>query len=126
MAQPYRLIQELHATTRGSAQRVIVTLPQGSFISVVGPVAEEPGLLEFVYDGQRLTMFAEDLARKAELSPSEKTRGTSAAAPSIPARENIVAAVPNLPEEAGPVGTTQEGVSGVKVRRFDSSGRERL
>lgn len=98
---------------------------------MVGPVAEDPHLLEFVSDGERLTMFVEDFVRKTLPSPAEKTRATSANATSVPSREDLPQIPPppataNTPREAVPDRTNQEHVDGVKVRRFDSSGRERL
>ncbi len=100
-----RISQETQGTVAREGQRIIVMLPEGSEIVLVGQVAEHPEMVEVNWNGQAVWVFAIDFEErtKDEASKADIKLSTSKEA-KMPAT-NQLASTP-------------------KVRRFNSAGRE--
>src|SRR5260221_859364 len=101
----YRLNTEAYGTIAGTPHRVIVVRPEGSVITLVGPVEEKSDEIEVLWEGKVVWLFAEDFAAR--------TTESGIACPQAKA-----ASV----EESKPEGTEKSSLP--KVRRFNASGRE--
>jgi hypothetical protein len=109
----YRLNQEIQATVAGVEHRAFVTIPQGSIISIIGPVAEEPEFADVLWDGQTARTFACDLTARTTAITTKKPKVTT------PSGGNTNSTPPK--SEGNP---TTASDPPVKVRRFTASGRE--
>ncbi len=109
----YRLNQEIQATVAGVEHRTFVTIPQGSIISMIGPVAEEPELADVLWDGQTVRMFACDFTARTTAITAKKPKATAASGGNTN---------PTPLKSEGNATTARDAA--VKVRRFTISGRE--
>jgi hypothetical protein len=107
------LNQEIPATVAGAGRRALVTIPQGSLISIIGPVAEEPEMVDILWDGQTARMFTSDLTARTTAITMKNPKATVALGGTIPTPPNSE-------------GNATMADDAPKVRRFTASGRELL
>jgi hypothetical protein len=112
MNRSFRLNQETQGTVAGESHRVMVVIPEGSEIALIGEVAEQPESVEILWNGQSVWLFATDF----------KTRSV---------RDNNTVALTNAASVGGeavapPVAVKADVKSPLapKVRRFNAAGRE--
>ena len=108
----YGVNQEIQATVAGVEHRTLVTIPQGSIISMIGPVGEGPEL-EVLWDGQTVRMFACDLTARTTAITAKNPTATAASGGNTN---------PTPPKSEGNAATARDAP--VKVRRLTASGRE--
>ena len=109
----YGVNQEIQATVAGVEHRTFVTIPQGSIISMIGPVAEEPEFADVLWDGQTVRMFACDFTARTTAITAKKPKATAASGGNTN---------PTSPKSEANATTARDAP--VKVRRFTASGRE--
>ena len=95
MEKTYHLDREMHGTTFSDDKRTMVTIPEGSIVSLIDSRTDEVQSLEVLWNGRVVKVFAVDLAERS-------TAGND----------------PEWREEA----RTRQAP--LKVRRFTASGRE--
>jgi hypothetical protein len=106
MATKYLLSRTVRGTVRGPEHRILIEIPEGTVVSLIGPVEDDPRFVEILWDGQSAQIFASDfdaIATHCEMNSFRASAGAS----------------------DGAVHQGQSAQSSeVKVRRFSSSGRE--
>ena len=101
----YRLTTEAYGTIAGTPHRVIVVVPEGSIITLLGPVEERSDEVEVLWEGKSVWLFAQDFSARTSEIVTESLSTQAASAGSSGSQ-----CVDNPPS--------------VKVRRFNASGRE--
>jgi hypothetical protein len=114
------LHQETQGTMTEEGRRTIIKLPEGSEITLVGQVVEHPELVEVTWKGQSVWIFAIDFeARtKDDARPSARAMSVGADAPQPEADINLNASTET------PASAEHRTVRTLRVRRFNSAGRE--
>jgi hypothetical protein len=100
MEKTYHLDREMHGTIFSDDKRTMVTIPEGSIVSLIDSRPDGLESLEVLWDGQVVRVFAVDLAERTTAGNNAKSKD---------------------PEWRGEVPTRQ---APMKVRRFTASGRE--
>lgn len=77
MKGTYRVNQEIHGTVAGVEHRTFVTIPEGSIISLIGPVVEEPEYVDVLCDGQTVRMFACDFTARTTAITAKESKATA-------------------------------------------------
>ncbi len=110
MKKNYRLNKETQGTVAGVSQRTIVGIPACDAIMLVGPVVEKPELVEVLWEGQSVWLFATDFNARA-IEDGTVLPLTSAA---------------SVDDDMPEVGMNAEvnNSSTPKIRRFNAAGRE--
>jgi len=112
-----RLNQETQGTVAGEGHRMMIKLPEGSEIALVGPVAGHPEMVEVRWDGQSVWLFAIDFEARTNFeSPTIDDTPPLARATSVGAGT----AEPNQ----APTNTRHKTSLNPRVRRFNAAGRE--
>src|SRR5712691_11232769 len=95
MNKSLRLNQETQGTVVGESHRIMISLPEGSMIVLVGQVAKHPDMVEVIWQGQSVWVFAADFeARTKDVDitrPSTKSASVdgNAAEPKADSETNI-------------------------------------
>jgi hypothetical protein len=110
MMKSFRLNQETHGTVAGECHRIMIAIPEGSEILLVGQVAEQPESVEVLWNGQSVWLFASDFRARAI---EDATIVPLTRAVSVGGDERKV----GIPADVKNPGTP-------KIRRFNAAGRE--
>ena len=100
MERTYHLDREMHGTICSDAKSTMVTIPEGSIVSLIDSVADGLKSLKVLWKGHVVKVFAVDLAERTTAGRDAKSEDPECREDS-PAREEPL-----------------------RVRRFTASGRE--
>jgi hypothetical protein len=106
MLAKYSLGRTVNGTVAGPEHRILIEIPEGSIVALVGPVVDGPQFLDTQWEAHTARIFASDL--EATVTP-EKTASFAAGTGIADASTHQT----DLVQSAA-----------VKVRRFNSAGRE--
>src|SRR5271170_4476870 len=106
----FHLNQEMRGTVVGPSHRIMVAIPEGSEIALVGQVAGQPELVEVLWEEQSVWLFASDFRARAidQATPVELTRAASVGS--------------DVRQVGVCTDVTNPGTP--KIRRFNAAGRE--
>jgi len=109
----YRLSRPITGTVAGSEHRSIITVPADAFISLVGAVENEPDFVAVLWGEQNVRVFVRDFTERTDLE-TQMASGATVGDMSVPDSRGLGQSAAQGPRFIG----------GVKVRRFNASGRE--
>ena len=114
-----RLNQETQGTVAGEGHRIMIKLPEGSEIALVGPAAGHPEMVEVRWDGQSVWLFAIDFEARTNFESP-----TSAEIPPLAKATSVGAGTPESNKVKAPTNTRHKTAGTPRVRRFNAAGRE--
>jgi len=113
-----RLNRETQGTIAGEGQRRMVVLPEGCEISFVGQVAGHPEMVEVLWDGKSVWLFAIDFEARA------KFESTTSELPPLARATSVGAGTAKLNKAKVQTTTRRKTALTPRVRRFNAAGRE--
>jgi hypothetical protein len=115
-----RLNQKTQGTVAGEDRRQIVTLPEGSEITLIGQVTEHPEMLDVSWMGQSVWIFAMDFEARTKDAIRPLTKAASIGASGPEPGAYITAKAPAETR----ADTEKQTSRNPRIRRFNSAGRE--
>jgi hypothetical protein len=109
MNKGFRLNRETGGSIAGPTHRIMVMLPEGSKVDLVGPVAGNADHVEVVWNGQSVWLFASDFEARATAASVDG----EASSTEVPTEAQRAKKRPTAVKSSGP-----------KIRRFNAAGRE--